>query len=136
MPRPCRAAQGGNIMAQQSLRKWLVPKNWGQGVYYSKAVAWLLPPAALAADAPYFNIARQHWPPGFTGLLAWQFTAELFFIAVVLANRFFPRLGDSEVALNAACAGAMVLATWVGVVHGSLWGDLSIYAAGATFVAA
>ena len=123
-------------MAQQPLREWLVQKSWAQGVYYSKAVAWLLPPAALAADAPYFNIARQHWPPGFMGLLAWQVTAELFFIAVVLANRFFPRLGNSEAALNAACAGAMVLATWVGAVHGSLWGDLSIYAAGATFVAA
>jgi adenylate cyclase len=123
-------------MAQQPLREWLVQKSWAQGVYYSKAVAWLLPPAALAADAPYFNIARQHWPPGFVGLLAWQITAELFFIAVVLANRFFPRLGSSEAALNAACAGAMVLATWVGAVHGALWGDLSIYAAGATFVAA
>lgn len=123
-------------MAQQPLREWLVQKSWAQGVYYSKAVAWLLPPAALAADAPYFNLAWQHWPPGFMGLLAWQITAELFFIAVVLANRFFPRLGSSEAALNAACAGAMVLATWVGAVHGSLWGDLSIYAAGATFVAA
>jgi len=123
-------------MAQRSLQKWLIHKSWAQGVYYCKAVAWLLPPAALAADAPYFNIAPQHWPTGLTGLLAWQFTAELFFIAVVLANRFLPRLSGSEAALNAACAGAMLLATWVGVVHGSLWGDLSIYAAGATFVAA
>jgi class 3 adenylate cyclase len=30
----------------------------------------------------------------------------------------------------------MLLATWIGAVHGAMWGDLSIYAAGATFVAA
>lgn len=72
-------------MVEQGFREWLVQKSWAQGVYYSKAVAWLLPPAALAADAPYFGIASQHWPPGFAGLLAWQLTAELFFIVVALA---------------------------------------------------
>ena len=123
-------------MAQQPFRDWLVQKSWGQGVYYSKAVAWLLPPAALAADAAYFNIAQQHRPPGVTGLLAWQLTAELFFITVILVDRFAPRLRGREGALNTACAGAMLLATWVGAVHGAMWGDLSIYAAGATFVAA
>jgi len=123
-------------MAQQPFRDWLVQKSWAQGVYYSKAVAWLLPPAALAADATYFSIAQQHWPPGVAGLLAWQLTAELFFIAVILADRFLPRLRGQESALNAACAGAMLLATWIGAVHGAMWGDLSIYAAGATFVAA
>lgn len=123
-------------MANAPFRQWLVRKSWAHGVYYSKAVACLLPPAALAADAPYLNVAPQHWPPGFAGLLAWQLTAELFFIAVALADRFLPRLRGSEAALNAACAGAMALATWVGAVHGWMWGDLAIYAAGATFVAA
>ncbi len=123
-------------MAQQPFREWLVQKSWAHGVYYSKAVACLLPPAALAADAPYFNVEPRDWPPGFAGLLAWQLTAELFFIAVALADRFLPRLRGSEAALNTACAGAMVLATWVGAVHGWMWGDLAIYAAGATFVAA
>lgn len=122
-------------MVEQGFREWLVQKSWAQGVYYSKAVAWLLPPAALAADAPYFNTSAQHWPPGFAGLLAWQLAAELFSIAVALADRLLPRLRDSEAALNAACAGAMLLATWVGAVHGWMWGDLAIYAAGATFVA-
>jgi class 3 adenylate cyclase len=136
----CRAhaarRKGRNIMALQPFREWLVQKSWAHGVYYAKAVACLLPPAALAADAPYFGVSPQHWPPGFAGLLAWQLTAELFFIAVALADRFLPRLRNSEAALNAACAGAMVLATWVGAVHGWMRGDLAIYAAGATFVAA
>jgi adenylate cyclase len=99
----CRAhaarRKGRNIMALQPFREWLVQKSWAHGVYYSKAVACLLPPAALA-------------------------------------DRLLPRLRRSEAALNAACAGAMVLATWVGAVHGWMWGDLAIYAAGATFVAA
>jgi adenylate cyclase len=136
----CRAhaarRKGRKIMANEPFRQWLVQKSWAHGVYYSKAVACLLPPAALAADAAYINTGPQHWPPGLAGLLAWQLTAELFFIAVALADRFLPRLRGSEAALNAACAGAMVLATWVGAVHGWMWGDLAIYAAGATFVAA
>jgi hypothetical protein len=47
---------------EEPFRQWLVRKSW----YYSKAVAWLLPPAALVV--------------GLRGLLAWQLTAELFFI--------------------------------------------------------
>ncbi len=123
------------MMTVQPFGAWLVHKSWAQGVRYSKAVACLLPPAALAADAPFFDLAYADWPPGLAWLLAWQVTAEFFFILVVLADRFLPRLRSSEAALNIACAGAMVLATWIGLAHGLLTGDLSIYAAGATFVA-
>ena len=71
-------------MVEQGFREWLVQKSWAQGVYYSKAVAWLLPPA-LAADALYFNVAPRDWPPGFAGLLAWQIAAGLSLIVVALA---------------------------------------------------
>lgn len=43
-------------MAQQPFREWLVHKSWSQGVYYSKAVACLLPPAAFAADASWKSV--------------------------------------------------------------------------------
>ncbi|MES2415915.1 MAG: adenylate/guanylate cyclase domain-containing protein [Pseudomonadota bacterium] len=123
-------------MAVQPFGEWLVHKSWAQGVRYSKAVACLLPPAALAADALFFHQPYVQWPPGFVWLLAWQVAAELFFISVVLADRFVPKLRDSEAALNVACAGAMLLATWMGLVNSLMHGDLSIYAAGATFVSA
>lgn len=124
-------------MAEQlPFRAWLVRKSWAQGVRYSKAVACLLPPAALAADAPWLGLSWHDLPFEAGWLLAWQLTAELFFIAIILADRCFPRLRDSEAALNTACGAAMVLATWMGLVNGTIQGDLSIYAAGATFVAA
>lgn len=123
-------------MTVQPFGAWLVHKSWAQGVRYSKAVACLLPPAALAANAPFFQTPLADWPAASGWLLVWQLAAELFFISVVLADRLWPRLRDSEIALYAACAGAMVLATCVGLVHGQMRGDLSIYAAGATFVAA
>ncbi len=123
-------------MAVQPFEEWLVHKSWAQGVHYSKAVACLLPPAALAADAPFINLPTEQWPAGLAWLLAWQLAAELFFISVVLADRFFPSLRSREMALNIACAAAMVLATWMGLANGLMRGDLSIYAAGATFVAA
>lgn len=122
-------------MQDQAFRQWLVSKSWAQGVRYSRAVAWLLPPAALATHAPFLVGRAQTFSPDSAGLLAWQLSAELFFVGVVLADRWLPQLRDREWALNAACAGAMVLATWLGVVDGQLRGDLSIYAAGSTFVA-
>lgn len=123
-------------MTVQPFGEWLVHKSWAQGVRYSKAVACLLPPAALAADAPFFDLPHAQWPPGLAWLLAWQVSAELFFITVILVDRFLPRLRGSQAALNIACVGAMVLATWIGLVNGLMRGDISIYAAGATFVAA
>jgi adenylate cyclase len=122
-------------MAIPPFNDWLVQKSWAQGVRYSKAVACLLPPAALASGAPFFNTPWQDWPAGFAGLLVWQLVAELFFIAIILTDRFLPQLRGLEPALNAACAGAMLLATWAGLAHGAMRGDLSIHAAGATFVA-
>ncbi|MDP1567877.1 MAG: adenylate/guanylate cyclase domain-containing protein, partial [Polaromonas sp.] len=57
-------------------------------------------------------------------------------ISVVLADHWWPQLRTREWALNAACAGAVALATWLCIVDGRMRSDLSIYAAGLTFVAA
>jgi class 3 adenylate cyclase len=69
-------------------------------------------------------------------LLAWHVTAELFFVAIILLDHWLPRLRGKEWALNTACACAVALATWLCIVDGRLRADLSIYAAGLTFVAA
>ena len=122
-------------MAEQPFRAWLVEKTWAQGVRYSKAVACLLPPVALAVDAPFIAAGAATWPADFVWLLAWQLSAEVFFLGLIAVDRWLPRLRQSELALNLACAAAMLLATWIGLVDGWRLGDLSIYAAGATFVA-
>ncbi|RZJ00507.1 MAG: hypothetical protein EOO54_27380, partial [Haliea sp.] len=123
-------------MAEQPFRDWLTEKTWVQGVRYSRAVAWLLPPAALVVDAPFLALDPASWPPGFAWLLAWQVTAEIFFLGVVAADRWVPRVRGREWAVHLACVGAMLLATWIGVADAWRLGDLSIYAAGSTFVAA
>lgn len=123
-------------MAEQPFAQWLASKTWAQGVRYSRAVAWLLPPAALVVDAPYFAAGADSWPPAFIALLAWQLAAEAFFLAVVAADRWWPDVRGRESSVNLACAGAMLLATWIGVAESWRTGDISIYAAGSTFVAA
>jgi len=123
-------------MEDQAFREWLVRKSWAQGVRYSKVVACLLPLGALAVHARLIAGDWQAAPAGFFWLLAWQISAELFFITVVLADRWAPQLRGREASLNAACAGAVALATWLCIVDGRMRSDLSIYAAGLTFVAA
>lgn len=123
-------------MQDQAFREWLVGKSWAQGVRYSKVVACLLPLGALAVHARFLASDWQTPPPGFAWLLAWQISAELFFITIVLADRWWPQLRRREWPLNAACAGAVALATWLCIVDGRMRADLSIYAAGLTFVAA
>ena len=73
-------------MHEQAFREWLADRSWGLAVRYCRAVAWLLPPAALAANAPY--LLDGSWPddPGFLWLLTWQVTAEVVCITTVLAN--------------------------------------------------
>ncbi|RZJ16861.1 MAG: adenylate/guanylate cyclase domain-containing protein [Haliea sp.] len=123
-------------MAEQPFRAWLVEKSWAQGVRYSKVVACLLPPAALAVDAPVLAAGTAHWPPGFGTLLAWQAMAEAFFLGLVALDRWWPALvRGREAALNTACAAALGLATWIGMADGWRQGDLSIWATGLTFVA-
>lgn len=122
-------------MQDQAFRQWLVSKSWAQGVRYSKVGACLLPLGALAVHAR--SIADWHTrPPGVNALLTWQLSTELFFIMMVLADRWWPQLRHREWALNAACAAAVGLATWLCIVDGRMRSDLSIYAAGLTFVAA
>ena len=123
-------------MQDPAFREWLVSKSWAQGVRYSKVVACLLPLGALAVHARLFTGELQTLPPGAAWLLAWQVSAELFFIAVILADRWWPQLRSREWPLNAVCAGAVALATWLGIVDGRMRSDMSIYAAGLTFVAA
>jgi len=123
-------------MAEQPFREWLVHKSWTQGVRYSKVVACLLPLGALAIHARFLGGGWQAFPASSAWLLAWHVTAELFFIAIILLDRWVPRLRGKEWALNAACASAVALATWLCIVDGRLRADLSIYAAGLTFVAA
>ncbi len=123
-------------MQDHAFREWLVRKSWAQGVRYSKVVACLLPLGALAVHARLIAGDWHSLPPGFAWLLAWQISAELFFIAVILADRWWPQLRGREWPLNAACAGAVALATWLCIVDGRMRSDLSIYAAGLTFVAA
>ncbi len=123
-------------MQDQAFREWLVYKSWMQGVRYSKVVACLLPLGALAIHARFLGSGWQAFPASSVWLLAWHVVAELFFIAIILLDRWVPRLRGKEWALNAACASAVALATWLSIVDGRLRADLSIYAAGLTFVAA
>lgn len=123
-------------MREQAFREWLVHKSWMQGVRYSKVVACLLPLGALAIHARFLGGGWQAFPASSAWLLAWQVAAELFFIAIILLDRWAPRLRKKEWALNAACVGALSLATWHCIADGRLHADLSIYAAGLTFVAA
>lgn len=124
-------------MQEEAFREWLAARSWGLAVRYCRAVAWLLPPAALAANAPYFR--GDSWPhdSGFLWLLAWQLGAWTVCVATVLADRWLlPRWGSREWPLYLFCAAFMAMTTWVGLADGVLTGDLSLYAAGSTFVAA
>lgn len=123
-------------MQEWAFREWLAARSWGLAVRYCRAVAWLLPPAALAANAPYFRAGIWPHDPGFLWLLAWQITAEAVCIATVLANRWLPRLRGREWPLYLFCAVFMAMTTWIGLADGALRGDLSLYAAGSTFIAA
>jgi class 3 adenylate cyclase len=123
-------------MQDLAFRDWLVSKSWALGVRYSKVVALLLPLGALAVHARFLAGDWQTPPPGFAAVLSWQVSAELFFITVVLADHWWPQLRQREWALYAACAGAVALATWLAIADGRIRSDLSIYAAGLTFVAA
>lgn len=123
-------------MQEVAFREWLAARSWGLAVRYCRAVAWLLPPAALAANAPYLRTSGWADDPGFLWLLAWQVTAELVCIATVLADRWLPRLLGREGPLYVFCAVFLAMTTWIGLADGALRGDLSLYAAGSTFVAA
>jgi adenylate cyclase len=122
-------------MTDQAFRQWLADKTWVQGVRYAKAVALLLPPAALAVNIPLWQHAAQaprlHW------LLGWQVATELTALAVLLVHWRVPQLRGREWPLNIFCAVVMALATLIGLDVGwTLRPDLSLYAAGATFLAA
>jgi class 3 adenylate cyclase len=123
-------------MAKEPFSSWLTARTWRQGVRYSRVVACLLPAAALAVDWPYLVSDTSAWPPGVVALMVWQLSAEAFFLAILAADRWWYAGRGSEAAVYAACAGAMGLATWIGVADGLRVGDLAIYTAGATFVAA
>jgi adenylate cyclase len=123
-------------MQEWAFREWLAARSWGLAVRYCRAVAWLLPPAALAANAPYFRGGGWPHDPGFLWLLAWQITAEAVCLATVLANVWLPRLRGREWPLYLFCAVFMAMTTWIGLADGALRGDLSLYAAGSTFIAA
>jgi adenylate cyclase len=122
-------------MAQEPFPCWLAARTWRQGVRYSRVVACMLPPAALAVDWPYLAMPAHTWPPGAAALMLWQLCAECFFLAVLAVDRWHYAGRGSERAVNVASASALGLATWAGVVETVRIGDLSIYAAGATFVA-
>jgi class 3 adenylate cyclase len=123
-------------MQEWAFREWLAARSWGLAVRYCRAVAWLLPPAALAANAPYFRGDGWLDDPGFLWLLAWQVTAEAVCITTVLANRWLPQLRGREWPLYLFCAVFMAMTTWIGLADGALRGDLSLYATGSTFIAA
>jgi len=123
-------------MQEWAFREWLAARSWGLAVRYCRAVAWLLPPAALAANAPYFQGDSWQDDPGFLWLLAWQVTAEAVCITTVLANRWLPQLRGREWPLYLFCAVFMAMTTWIGLADGALRGDLSLYATGSTFIAA
>jgi class 3 adenylate cyclase len=112
--------------------RWLTHRSWALSVRYCKVVALLLPPAAVAADAPL--LLQEMPPPGTAALVAWQVTAEAVCLMVVLADRWLP--AAREWVLNAFCASFIGLCTWIGMVDGAMRGDFSIYAAGMTFGAA
>ncbi|MDO9359151.1 MAG: adenylate/guanylate cyclase domain-containing protein [Polaromonas sp.] len=122
-------------MTDQPFAEWLVHKSWTQGVRYSKVVACLLPPAALAIHLPTLSGGWQAMPVASWWLLGWQLTAELFFLAIIAADRLLPASRSRALPLNLACIGAVALATWIGAAAAWRRGDLSIYAAGLTFVA-
>jgi class 3 adenylate cyclase len=122
-------------MQDPAFREWLVSKSWAQGVRYSKVVACLLPPAALAVHAPSISGGWDALPVASIWLLGWQLTAELFFLGIVAADRLLGPSRSREVPLHLACIGAVALATWIGAAAAWRRGDLSIYAAGLTFVA-
>lgn len=123
-------------MQEWAFREWLAARSWGLAVRYCRAVAWLLPPAALAANAPYFREDAWLDDPGFLWLLGWQVTAEVVCIATVLTHRWLARLRGREWPLYLFCAVFMAMTTWIGLADGALRGDLSLYAAGCTFIAA
>ena len=123
-------------MHEEAFREWLAARSWGLAVRYCRVVAWLLPPAALAANAPYFLGGT--WPddPGFFWLLTWQLTAEAVCITTVLANRWLPGQRSREWPLYLFCTVFMAMTTWIGLTDGAMRGDLSLYATGSTFIAA
>lgn len=115
-----------------AFRRWLAQRSWGLTVRYCKVVGLLLPPAALATDLPLLRrgIDSLEW------LVAWQITAELVCLAVVAADRWWPKDRGRELPLHAFCAIFITLCAWIGAVDGGMRGDFSIYAAGLTFGAA
>ncbi|WP_427914232.1 adenylate/guanylate cyclase domain-containing protein [Ramlibacter sp. MMS24-I3-19] len=115
-----------------AFRRWLAHRSWGLTVRYCRVVGLLLPPAAVATDLPLLRrgIGSLEW------LVAWQVTAELVCVAVVLADRWWPAHRGRELPLHAFCAVFITLCAWIGAVDGSMRGDFSIYAAGLTFGAA
>jgi adenylate cyclase len=124
-------------MTDPVFRRWLTYRSWGLMVRYCKAVAWLLPIAALAKDAPLWlsGDAVQH--ARLPALLAWQAAIGAAVYGVLLADRLLPRLRGQELALYAFCGLFMAIITWAGVTgvrtHGT---GLAIYAACTTFMAA
>jgi len=124
-------------MDDPSFRRWLAGKTWAQGVRYCKVVAVLLPPAALAIHAPWIHSGSWHPSAPYAWLLGWQLATEAVALAVIAADWRWPQLRGREWPLNLLCGLIMLLTTWIALAPGwTLRADLSLYAAGATFLAA
>jgi adenylate cyclase len=124
-------------MVDPVFRRWLTNRSWGLMVRYCKAVAWLLPIAAIAKDAPLWLSIEPSQHARLPALLAWQAAIGAAVYGVLLADRLLPRLRGQELALYAFCSLFMAIITWAGVTgvrtHGT---GLAIYAACTTFMAA
>ncbi|CAA9442818.1 MAG: Proteins incorrectly called adenylate cyclase [uncultured Ramlibacter sp.] len=119
-------------MEDPAFRPWLTRRSWALSVRYCKVVALLIPPAALATDVPLLQRGVQ----GVEWLIAWQVSAELICIGLILADRWAPGLRGREGPLYTFCGLFIAMCVWIGMIDGGLRGDFSIYAAGMTFGAA
>jgi adenylate cyclase len=124
-------------MVDPVFRRWLTHRSWGLMVRYCKAVAWLLPVAALAKDAPLWLSTEAAQHAKLPALLAWQAAIGAAVYGVLLADRLLPRLRGQELALYAFCGLFMAIITWAGMTGVRTNGTgLAIYAACTTFMAA
>ncbi|MBA2962875.1 MULTISPECIES: adenylate/guanylate cyclase domain-containing protein [Ramlibacter] len=124
-------------MVDPVFRRWLTHRSWGLMVRYCKAVAWLLPVAAIAKDVPLWLAPDPAQQARLAGLLAWQAAIGAAVYGVLLADRLLPRLRGQELALSLFCGLFMAIITWAGVTGVRTQGTgLAIYAACSTFMAA
>lgn len=123
-------------MQDDGFRAWLTRRSWGQMVRYCRAVAWLLPLAMAAKDVPIWLSGDAAQVRRLPELVAWQLAIGSVVVGIVLLDRAWPRLRDSEPGLYAACALYMALITWAGVTAIRTQGTgLAIFAACSTFMA-